>query len=334
MVEYKKQHYVPETYLKAWEDETGKLYKYEKDSNKLITHSAARKVLFKKDLYTKTIDDLPILNDEEKKQIFSCLNDYSIYYNHNGIKKCLKSFNDYENYYYDFDNWYIIENTGQVVDNEKLKKEINKHRNTDIETDWHYIEDILPDLIQEINYIVNKKQDSLTILHREKLIEFMILQKNRTLYTLNKIEELAGVLLGSFKNDFGQENFKELIQKNSSMFFKKQIALYQKSKKGIISDEIKLYKKYGSIIFMKSIGKDFISSDNPVFHINDSNFYKGKYNAVYFPITPKLMIALCRGSSPNNYKYIIGEINYQKVRKFNKKIKDNSFKYYITNYKK
>lgn len=333
MSEYKKQHYVPETYLNAWQDETGKLYQYDKNSNKLMTHSYARNLLYKKYLYTKTVDDIPILSQEEKKQIFSCLNDYDIYYNHDGIKKHLEDFNDYADYYYDFDNWDILKTNGQITDKESLKKEIKNKKINKIEVNWKCIENDWDELMKDINYIVNNKPSSLNNIHREKLIEFMVVQSYRTLMSLKKIKELYEYFLAFLKLDnyLDEEYFNNITESFGEMYFKKQMELYQEGKEGIISHDIKLYKNNSCITFIKSIGKDFISSDNPVFTINDANFYNGKYNAIYFPITPNLMIALCRG---NNRKYSIIEMKYQKVRKFNKKIKDNSFKYYITNYKK
>ena len=52
---------------------------------------------------------------------------------------------------------------------------------------------------------------------------------------------------------------------------------------------------------------------------------------MYFPILPNLMIGIFKGDGK---RYSITALTPQNVRRFNNKIKYNSYEYYVTNYKK
>ncbi len=328
MSDYKKQHYVPQTYLKAWADENNKVYVYEKDTEILKQYSKVEKVLYELDLYTKTIFDSVILDDKEKESIFSFLDQYKVYYNDEGIEKVLNDYNDYTKYYFDFENWIIRREDNTIVSKKSIRNNIEQNRFTIIEQNWHCIENEWESLVQNIDALI-KNDIPLSSSNKYKLIEFMVVQKYRTIMALEFFKCITKNLLNSF--DLDEKFLSEITEELGMAYFKQQMQKYQKGEKGIILNEIEYLKENANIIFFIPINKKFITSDNPVILINDEHFLKGKYNGMYFPILPNLMIGIFKGDGK---RYSITALTPQNVRRFNNKIKYNSYEYYVTNYKK
>ena len=329
MSDYKKQHYVPQTYLKAWEDENNKVYVYEKDTDTLKQYSKVEKILYELDLYTKTIVDSVILDNEEKESIFSFLDQYTVYYNDEGTEKVLNNYNDYTKYYFDFENWSIRREDNTIVSKKSIRNNIEQNRFTVIEQNWHCIENKWESLVQNINNLI-KNGTTLSLTNRHKLIEFMVVQKYRTLMALEYFKHMAKKVLNSIKEYYDEELFNKFTEELGISYFKQQMEKYQKGQNGVILNEIEYLKENANIVFFVPINKKFITSDNPVILINDESFLNGRYNGLYFPILPNLMIGIFKG---DGNKYSITSLAPQKVREFNNKIKNNSYKYYVTNNK-
>ena len=329
MSDYKKQHYVPQTYLKAWEDENNKVYVYEKDTDTLKQYSKVEKILYELDLYTKTIVDSVILDNEEKESIFSFLDQYTVYYNDEGTEKVLNNYNDYTKYYFDFENWSIRREDNTIVSKKSIRNNIEQNRFTVIEQNWHCIENKWESLVQNINNLI-KNVTTLSLTNRHKLIEFMVVQKYRTLMALEYFKHMAKKVLNSIKEYYDEELFNKFTEELGISYFKQQMEKYQMGQNGVILNEIEYLKENANIVFFVPINKKFITSDNPVILINDESFLNGRYNGLYFPILPNLMIGIFKG---DGNKYSITSLAPQKVREFNNKIKNNSYKYYVTNYK-
>lgn len=325
---YKKQHYVPQTYLEAWNDDSNRIYVYQKNDNKLYRHSKVDKVLYENDLYTKTIDDVVILNEEEKKEIFSSLDGYKIYYKSDSEEKILTTYNDLATYYFDFDNWIITREDGSVVSKKALKDSIENKRLTDLEENWRIIENNWAVLRSSIEDCI-KNEKLINRNQIDSILEFLVAQKNRTPKALEECITRIEKVMSPIKELMG--DFYEVEKKLlGESYFKDEIIRYQnEDSQSNIVIEIDQLKKL-QMAFFKPIEGKFITSDSPVLTIIDNNFMKGKYNGIYFPISPDLMIALYRG---NNSKYVVGTLNSDVVRMFNDRIKKESLKYYVTNYK-
>lgn len=332
MSDYKKQHYVPQTYLKAWEDENNKIYVYKKGKEKdiLTKNLTVRSALYELDLYTKTIFDSVILDDEEKKSIFSFLDQYTVHYNDEGTEKVLNNYNDFTKYYFDFENWIILREDNTVVSKKSIKNNIEENRFTVIEQNWHCIENEWESLVQNI-YDLIKNGTTLSLSDRDKLIEFMVVQKYRTLIALEFFKQMTKEILNFLKEYFDEAFLDKIAEEFGTAYFKQQMEKYQNGEKGMILDEIEYLKANANIVFFTAINKKFITSDNPVISINDKSFLKGKYNGMYFPILPNLMIGIFKG---NGTQYSVTSLAPQNVRRFNNKIKYNCYEYYVTNYKK
>ena len=228
MSDYKKQHYVPQTYLKAWADENNKVYVYEKDTEILKQYSKVEKVLYELDLYTKTIFDSVILDDKEKESIFSFLDQYKVYYNDEGIEKVLNDYNDYTKYYFDFENWIIRREDNTIVSKKSIRNNIEQNRFTIIEQNWHCIENEWESLVQNIDALI-KNDIPLSSSNKYKLIEFMVVQKYRTIMALEFFKCITKNLLNSF--DLDEKFLSEITEELGMAYFKQQMQKYQKGEK-------------------------------------------------------------------------------------------------------
>ena len=254
MADYKKQHYVPRTYLKAWEDRNEKVYVYEKDTDILKQYSKVEKVLYELDIYTKTIFDSLILDDKEKESIFSFLDQYKIYYIDEGVEKILNNYNDYTKYYFDFENWIIRRVDNTIVSKKSIKNNIEQNRFTVIEQNWHCIENEWETSVKHIQDSV-KNKITLSLSDRDKLIEFMVVQKYRTLIALESFKHMTKELLNFLKEYFDEEFLNKIANEFGTSYFKSQMKKYQNGQKGIILNEIEFLKKNGHIIFFIPINK-------------------------------------------------------------------------------
>lgn len=325
---YKKQHYVPQTYLDAWKDNHNKVYVYNKVDGELHKYCKTERVLYENDIYTKTANDNVTLTEKEICEIFKVLDEYKIKYVDENYEKDLTTHDEYSTYYYDFEKWVIRREDGSIVSKKGIKDSIDKTRITTLEEQWKCIENNWSSLRENIEYCINNEIE-LTDKVLDDLIEFLVAQKYRTPKSLKASQNLIGDILQPMKSYMGNWYQKE-IDYLGQEYFKNQILKYQnEDSRGIICKEIETLKTFHLVLF-KALDRMFITSDSPVFNIHDNDFYKGKYNAIYLPISPYLMLGIFKGSST---RYSVDELPSNVVRRFNKKIKENSFRYYVTNYK-
>ena len=324
---YKRQHYVPQTYLEAWNDDTNKVRVYKKEDNMLYKYSNVDKVLYENDLYTKTVEDTLVLTYEEKCEIFKSLTGYKVFYKNQDEEKELVTVEDFAIYFFDFDNWTIIREDNTVVGKKTIKDLIQKVRITILEEQWSSIENHWGVLKNKIDNCIQESK-SLESSDLEEILEFMVAQKWRTPKALEECDNIIENVLVSVKDYLG--TIYEVEKKSfGNAYFKKQILKFQSNDvNSNILKKIEILRKF-LIVFIKPIGKTFITSDNPVLTLIDKEFFNGNYNGIYFPIAPSLLIALYKG---DNNRYTVGTMRANIVRRFNTRIKKNSLKYYVTNY--
>lgn len=321
---YKKQHYVPQTYLEAWNDKTGKVRIYDKEGS-LYRYAKVENVLYENDFYTKTVNDSVILTNDEKEIIFKVLKDYKVIYNSETEEKVLDTVDDFSIYYFDFYKWDIYRKDGTKVKKKAIEDNIEKVRITVLEEEWKTIENGWRELRSTIIKKI-KKEEKLTLENINEILNFIIGQKWRTPQALETCKEYVENVLKCVKEEMGHlyEIEKESMGK---ALFKNQIArLHKIDNNCIVLKELEMYKKC-HLVFFQPIGKKFLLSDNPILILTDNEFVKGKFNGIYMPITPDLMVGLFKGDSK---KYSVGTMRNNIVRRFNKRIKENSTKYYLS----
>lgn len=325
MSEYKNQHYIPQVYLNAWTDKSGKIFVYNKNDNTLDKHVSPKTIMYKKDFYTKKANDNLILSKEEREEMFSFLEKYDISYNVDNEEKKLSNTEDFAKYYFDFDNWVINNSEGNCVKKKQIKDFLNKKRNVDLEKGWHFIEDNWRSLLNNIEMKV-KENKEIEEEEVKSLKEFIIVQLNRTPSKIELLKDLIEDILGGVKEVFGEE-FQSMKNEFAEAYFKKEMEKFQNGKGGMINYQ-KSFIENTNVIFYKNTQREFITSDNPAMFFKDDNFLKGKYNGIYFPISPRILVRIYK---KNKYESEVKYMESNVIRKVNNKMKENSIKYYFKN---
>lgn len=320
---YRNQHYVPQVYLKAWTDNSGQLFLYNKDKT-LNKHSETEKVLYSPHLYTRTALDSLILTDDDIDIIFGRLKEYVIKFNGVIIDSIYELAKQYEL----FDEWEILNSDGTQAKKKKIKHEIDQAKITTTERRWDQIENNWIILKDRIERTVTARKGGLSRTDIEQLYNFMIAQRWRTPQSIHFYSELINPLLNSLKEQFDDETYKEIMNEYSGAYFKKAIMRYQdRDEKSHIVKEIELIKECTVVFYIVENEHHFHTSDNPVFIITDSNFYNGKFNGMYFPLTPSILCAIYKGDSK---EYNIQSMPSELICDFNQLIIANSNKYFIS----
>lgn len=322
MAEYKFQHYVPRTYLEAWENNRRRLHAFVKETDREF-YKLTSEFLGENDFYTLKFDDDLVLSDADRLEIYGALLNYEITLENNK----LESLFDISANFYRFDEWELISKDGSNFDRENLKKEIQKKRILDIEKGWHKIEGEWNSLRHEIIKTMNAKSHNLTLKDGRRLITYITSQKSRNLSKKQEYRGLIDSILSFLKEGMKLDEYNKIIDEFAEAYFLKTIRKYQDGDtESLILKEENLMMNLHIVLYRTTAGKKFLTSDNPVFTILDKKFYKGKHAGLYFPITPDLLVFLHRGET---YTYTREDMPVNMIKRVNRYIKQNSNKYYI-----
>lgn len=323
MAEYKFQHYVPRTYLESWENCKKQLKLFRKDSNTTF-YKATNSIMGKNNYYTITAEDYLIHNDKDSEKFFGDLHDYEITLE----EKEINGLKDYAIEYNRFDDWIIKNSDGSTADKDAIKESIRKKRNLEIEIGFHQIESDWKGIREEIVKTITDKSHSLTNEISIRLIEYLISQKSRNDNKKKEYKEIIDTIFGFLKDDLEEKNYDEIFNEQIDAYFKKTLRGYQNGdRNSLISEEEDMLKQLHMVFYRTTGNKTFLTSDNPTFTILDNEFFKGKYNGLYFPINPNILFALYKGDT---YSYTIADMPVNMIRRFNKRIKENSIELYVS----
>ena len=322
MSEYKFQHYVPRKYLEAWENNKHHLHVFMKDINREF-YKATDKILGENDLYTLKSDDLYALSDNDRLIIFGELLNYNIVLDGKPIENVYELSMNYNR----FCDWEIVSKDGSDVNKQYIKSKIDQKRILEIEKGWHIIEGewgYLRDKIEKVIYDGSyrlKKEDG------QNIIKFIVTQKSRNISKKKELRNLIDSILNFMKTNDNDEEYSKIIEEFTESYFLKNIRKYQhEDENSTILKEQNLMMRLHMVFYKSSGGKNFLTSDNPVFAIIDKNFYKGKLIGLYFPISPNIIVGLYRG---DEYKYTINCMPVNMMKRINKYIIINSEQFYI-----
>jgi len=320
--EYVFQHYVPRTYLEAWENSSGKLRVHKKDSKKFF-YKSAQSMLGENDYYTLKADKLLVLSEQDKLNIFGELTKYIIELDGHKLTSC----EEFAQNYYRYDEWSISDQYGNDVDVHEIKDSVDKKRILDIEKGWHKVEGDWKQVREEIGKTMDDKSYNLNIDISAKLVNYITAQKSQNNSKKEEYREIIESLIGFLKDGMTDKEYNQIISEFTDAYFLKAIRRYHEEKEeSLILKEQELMKNLHIVLYKAVSGKKYYTSDNPAFTILDTKFYKGKYAGLYFPITPDIMLALHKGDT---YSYTRREMPYNMIRRVNQRVVENSNRFYI-----
>lgn len=320
--EYVFQHYVPRTYIEAWENNDGKLKIHKKESGEYFYRSS-NSIMGENDYYTLNADTLLALSNQEKIEIFGDLNTYIIEFE----GRQLTTIDDFVKKYYSFDKWHIRNKDGSDIDVKGIKENIEKKRILGIEKAWHKIES---EWKQVRNEIIKAMEDTSNYLSYDvlvKLVSFITAQKSRNDSKKGEYRVIIDSFISSIKDAIDDKEYKQIINEFTDAYFLKSIKQFQvEAKDSLLLKEQKMIESLHTVFYKAVPNKKFYTSDNPVFAIVDKKFYKGKYAGLYFPISPDILVGFYNGEAHSYTKHVM-PVNM--MRRINKKIIENSNRFYV-----
>lgn len=251
-----------------------------------------------------------------------------------------------------FYEWILIDESGKKVDEttkETLKEEILKHQDKTIEIEWNkqyenHWNTVLKNIENYLKSFPNTfESHKAEFLDLEQIVMFMISLKWRTkpypmefkkLVKKKWREDIDPTKVVFDEKDQSFSHLKTVADEFAHnqllwlflLFLDKQGPLYVEARSILTHFRVTLYqipenKKN------PNESPEFLTSDNPVREYED-NANKTCY---YFPITPKLALEFSEYDDTFPLpKYLVRQLNKERVFEFNELMKDNSYKHYIT----
>lgn len=347
----KKQHFVPKVYLKAWETkvETKRepqkqfdgVYYFKRDD--VIAEGATREtILWKPHLYTISFKQLYLGKKCPKvykffvNEVFNAMKNNSPrpVYGKLGYSKINTKKSVYK-HLYDIDSWDFYYDDGTTAKKKALLNRFHDIRcyileeafSSFFEKDW---ENILRTFISEVKTAppnpglgLNRKISERTAEDMMKFF-FMMLCRSPEFDAMGAYTCLSDILNRTFNDTKEVETMinDAWLSELYRMFYKENVGFYHMAfTKAIEKCQVSLFE-------VDSNAGSFITSDNPAFmhisHVEIKNM-----NGYYFPISPKHMLLIAKGSGPINvisYRTAKNDL----VRKFNEIIASHSIEKIIS----
>lgn len=292
------------------------------------------------------------VSDEQAKTFFSSLEGYTVFFTDEDERQgnSVSDPRELNSAYPTFNEWIIKHPSGKVVGKKaknRLKKEIDSHKDLSIETGWDYqYEDKWNRVLDNIANDLEKAASSDMPFHivqfsdLGQLIMFMVSLKWRTLPFPKELQEIMDDRWSKNPED-GIDKKMVTIPKEERTFSYLETVYDERAhntilwlfksflnNQGPIYDEAQhVLENFSAILYQAPEDKEFLTSDNPVCHYQDDN---GKMN-YYFPITPKLAFKF--GEKPKDgsiaQSYVVSQASEEELFSFNKRMKENCHEVYI-----
>ena len=365
MSKTKNCHYIPRVYLMSWKKANSNynINVYDKEKKQVIKNGLnIKNNFFIKDLYNyKLFDDSQTTKYEKEikadiiKKIseFETDNDVEIYYN----GKQLKYFED-NNYIFitQVDNIEFKKKFTNLMCCNKEKKgyisELKKIKSTfiedlldkNVEDNWNKVLDLLKK--DCTNFEDNPNLKSITIENTyinllKNMAKLMIYRipntpgykthNNRIKSACSAMKSILAKPIYSDETTDNETYIKKMcapVDNFPSYYLKKNVYDILNGNSVYASDFFKDSLIYEIFIIKDETDLEFYTSDVPCFVVNNKFEASNKNNAIYFPITDKILLRMKRN------RQLIDKINFYKaynddVRYFNNLIYNNANKYII-----
>jgi hypothetical protein len=342
-------HIVPATYLRSWKAFGTKqsVYVFDKDDTETVALNTKNVTNLKGTSFTASSRYYLILGNVHYMKLLR--DEYALLYD--TVKQCqitidgsiIKSFDDFLSNFTLFDEWKIccgsqIFKNKRVWESFKKKwsdhmKNIERYLDEKYERKWFAILSYLDSKIMKRSWQV---KDAL----KDDILKHMAIQVCRVFSNTRQMGIDIGV--DYFASLFDDENIKkeltsEEVRNDFSLSLLYRIYRYEKyqdeKKNGLHLDVSKeedewfninmltsMYDtwKNNTLVFLRSPSTDFVTSDNPVIHVNDDLL-----GGIYFPATPKLCILMIHNRDRDG-KHKIVDISDHNVKFINTLIKRNA----------
>lgn len=327
----KNQHLVPRTYMKMWSyDQEDNVWIFDKNNqDKGFQPKSVDKINYKVGFHDIKAGDVYV-PDEALNVLYGFMNGWTI----ESENSVLSSLREFDNAYYDFDNWIIKNELGEIAtrkEKNEIKRIIDQSRYTFIETEWCYqFENNWQSFIRELEYNLrcNVFSDPYRISdeERRKLMEYVLIYDFRNIQGNAWINEILDEIIpkdiaeveipcSERKHQFNKTIGDEISYEVRIRAFYE----YLKNRTGKISKFIDGYiKNLGLRFCFTSDDFPFITSDTPSKIIERMDGLKEHI----FVATPTMLITTFK-TDMTNY-FIKSKLQRKEVERYNKYISQKS----------
>ncbi len=325
----KYHHLVPQTYMSAWAYGNGTLnVEFISNPGKVIPRNK-EKIAGITDFHSIKAG-MPICTKADADTIFALLTSYIIEYDGKIICDTLEM----NKFYYDFDNWKITRSDGTIVSKKSLKRDIEKIKIKDIESNWSLkYENKWGEVVSRIEHeVLETKNDNIKSFEREFITMFYTALDWRGFNSNQQFEELYNSLAKGVQMDKIDIPEKERILPSLKTALDEMrhyllLKYYREylNDTGVIYQNAMAHLKHTSFHFLISDGPTkFLTSDTPVFiHYRPD----GKIAGI-LPITPKILMMQGRCTDEDDC-YYVSHITDEVVTHYNQVIRNNADEFII-----
>jgi len=339
----RKQHFIPEVYLKRWSHcGNDSVYYYKKSDLSIGNPRNVSTILLERHTYTVTYDDfftldyMPKIKQDFTKQINEILHTYNAIAFYNSQQLNTDELLMFPENLGNIDKWVFkkADNIEKLAPKKAIIANIKEIRSYVLENALDdYIEkkwnSLLDTFIEQIETGYNLRIADEDIVVKTDTIEGII--STLLLFVCRnpqfdcqgifpRIENvLLSLLLESAENIEQEQEIREFIDGHMRGAWLSQIY------KALFNNDISFFRQYFlsikkrcQVTVMKCSNENgsFITSDNPAFPF--VNFVtKANYNAIYFPLTPNYLLVIGNGQKNSLNKIDIKVLTNEGIRRFN-----------------
>lgn len=324
----KYHHLIPQTYMSAWANAAGSL-QVEFLSNPGVLEVRNKERIAGITDYHSIKAGMVICTKDDADTIFSPLVDYSVEVDGHIITDTLEM----NRKFYDFDAWTIRRKDGSLVSKKAIKREIEKIKIKDIETNWSTkYEDKWNAVVVDLETVIlTSKSESIKAIHKDYLMKFFVALDWRSILSneefQNAFRPFADALLDEIEIPEEERILPSLKTAADEMKHNLLLKYYRKylDDDGVIYTHAIESLKHTNFHFLISDGPTYFdTSNNPSFtFIRDDDLKEG-----LMPITPRFLMVQGK-CTENADKYFITHITDEAVKRYNKIIRDNANEFVI-----
>lgn len=324
----KYHHLIPQTYMSAWANEAGTLQIEFLDNPGVLKPRNKEKIAGITD-YHSIKAGMVICTKDDSDKIFSPLAGYIVEIEGLLVTDTLEM----NRKYYDFDSWIIKRKDGSTVSKKALKRDIEKIKIKDIESNWSAkYENNWNTVVEELeSAILNAKSKYIVAIHKDFLMKFFVALDWRSIQSNNEFQKVFQLFANALidKIEIPEEDRILPCLRTAADEMKHNLLLkyYRKylDDDGVIYTHAIESLKHTNFHFLIADGPTcFDTSNNPSFtFIRDDGLKEG-----LMPITPRILMVQGRCSEDVD-KYFITHISDDAVMKYNEIIRANANEFVI-----
>lgn len=324
----KYHHLIPQTYMSAWANDAGTL------EVEFLSNPGAFEPKNKDNIagitdYHSIKAGMIICTKDDADKIFAPLRNYTVEIDGQVVTDTLEM----NQKFFDFDSWVIRRSDGSLVSKKAIKREIEKIKIKDIESNWSIkYENEWNKVVHDLETtIFSSKLESIPAIHKDYLMIFFVALNWRSIQSNDEFQKafrpFADALLDEIEIPEEERILPSLKTAADEMKHNLLLKYYRKylDDDGVIYTYAIESLKHTNFHFLIADGPTyFITSNNPSFvFIREDGLKEGLMS-----LTPRILMAQGRCTEDAD-KYFITHISDEAVNRYNKIIKANANEFVI-----